>query len=247
MGEKKKQSRRKLLSRVLIMLGSLLIAVALISEAMDYPWQILFQDAETLNETQLADPELPDVEFFDARGQDYEAQPYLEEVGDLPIEGDSYLNFQSAKGLDGSLVLLGNIKIPRLGVTANVVEGVGAKALLAGIGHVSYSPGIGQPGNCVLAGHRVARTMHIFRHLDKVAPGDLVVLSNGDHIFTYTVTANFVVGKKDTWVLGETDAQYGLTLLTCTPLGVWNQRIIVRAELTDVDGLTPAEFYGAKT
>jgi len=261
--KKRKLSARTVISRVLLSAGAACILFVIVSEAIDYPWQVLFSDEQALNEQTLPEPKPPEIEFIDARLSAEQSKPTAPPVTEAPEEpkaeapaplpegGDGYLNFNTVKSLPTAnyptLVLLGTIKIPKLKISVNIVEDTNARSLLAGVGHIPYTPAIGEKGNTCLAGHRLARAMHPFRHLDKVAAGDTVILSNGAHTYIYTVKSSFIVDKSENWVLGKVDdIEYCATLITCTPVGSEAQRIIVRCELTDIDGMPPADFFAAQ-
>ncbi|MFD9205232.1 class E sortase [Streptomyces sioyaensis] len=80
------------------------------------------------------------------------------------------------------------LRIPRLGLTVPVAEGVGKAAVLnrGYVGHYPHSAQPGEPGNVALAGHRNTHG-EPFRHLDRLRTGDTVVLDTARARSTYTV------------------------------------------------------------
>ncbi len=50
--------------------------------------------------------------------------------------------------------MLGKIEIPKIGLSAYVIEGVGVDDLKNGPGHYPDTPLPGQKGNAAIAGHR---------------------------------------------------------------------------------------------
>jgi LPXTG-site transpeptidase (sortase) family protein len=169
-----------------------------------------------------------------------------EQPANLPGEGDGFFNFDKPKPKPSQppVVLLGALKIPKLNISINIVEGAEQRELLLGAGHVPSSPAIGKAGNVVVAGHRTTRAMHPFRHLDKMEAGDVVILKNDSHTYTYSTLEWFVVKDTENWVLGQVDGvEYCLTLITCHPVGSAKERIILRAELLSVDGAPVEEHY----
>jgi sortase A len=131
---------------------------------------------------------------------------------------------------DGDLAegdLIGRIKIPRVGVSALVLHGVGSRTLRRGVGHI---PGTALPtleGNIGLAGHRDS----FFRGLKDIRKNDTIELTTLEGTFEYEVEWIKIVRPKDTQVLeGEGGAE--LTLVTCYPfyyVGSAPKRYIVRA------------------
>jgi hypothetical protein len=86
--------------------------------------------------------------------------------------------------------------------------------------------------------------MHPFRHLDKMAAGDYVFVKYAEHTYVYETTETFVVSNKDRWIMDPVPSErYLLTLITCHPVGSARQRLILRARLIEIDGMTPQEFY----
>jgi sortase A len=122
---------------------------------------------------------------------------------------------------------IGEIQIPRLGLTAMVIQGDSAAILRRAVGHLAYTALPGQSGNVVLAGHRDT----FFRPLQWVHPGDAITLKTRGGDFEYLVESTAVVPPSDIRVLQATGGQT-LTLITCFPfsyLGRAPDRFIVRA------------------
>lgn len=123
--------------------------------------------------------------------------------------------------------LIGRIKIPRVGVSALVLHGVGSRTLRRGVGHI---PGTALPvmsGNVGLAGHRDS----FFRGLKDIRKNDTIELTTLEGTFEYEVEWTKIVRPNDTHVLEEEDGA-ALTLVTCYPfyyVGSAPKRFIVRA------------------
>jgi sortase A len=126
---------------------------------------------------------------------------------------------------------MGEIQIPRLGLTAVVIEGDSAAILRRAVGHLADTARPGESGNVVLAGHRDT----FFRPLKWVRVGDLIMLSTRNGDFEYRVESTAVVPPTDVQVLEPTGGRT-LTLITCFPfsyLGSAPDRFIVRARETE--------------
>lgn len=115
-----------------------------------------------------------------------------------------------------------------------VVGGVGVADLQRGPGHYPTSALPGAGGNFAVAGHRTTYGAP-FYHLDRLAPGDEVLVTDRTgQRFTYRVAEQRVVGPGDSAVLGPDPLGNGrptLTLTTCNPRFSNAQRLIVFAEL----------------
>jgi sortase A len=127
--------------------------------------------------------------------------------------------------IDGGAI--GEILIPRLGLTAIVVQGDSAAILQRAVGHLADTALPGESGNVVLAGHRDT----LFRPLKRVRAGDAITLKTADGDFEYLVESTAVVSPRDVEVLQPTGGRT-LTLITCFPfsyVGPAPDRFIVRA------------------
>jgi sortase A len=104
------------------------------------------------------------------------------------------------------------LRVPRLGYTAIVREGVGLGVLAIGPGHYPTSAWPGRPGNVGVAAHNVS-----WIQFGDLRPGDGLVLETRYGTFNYRMTGSRIVTPDDTSVLSpQPDRQ--LTLTTCWPL-----------------------------
>ncbi|HYP20421.1 MAG TPA: sortase, partial [Chloroflexia bacterium] len=81
------------------------------------------------------------------------------------------------------------------------------------------------------AGHRDINSA-LFRELDRLQPGDEVFVSNSLAEYRYVVTESFVVGPDHAEVMDPTGDKR-VTLITCTPIGLATQRLVVTAILDE--------------
>ena len=116
------------------------------------------------------------------------------------------------------------IKLPKINVEKAVVEGVKVEDLKKGPGHYPDTPLPGQPGNAAIAGHRTTYGAP-FNQLDKMSPGDKVVVTTKQGAFDYEVMEVKVVSPRAVEVLEPTDDNR-LTLTTCHPRYSASQRMI---------------------
>jgi sortase A len=130
---------------------------------------------------------------------------------------------------------LTRLRIPTLGVNVVVVQGTSASALRAGAGHYPATPLPGEPGNVAIAGHRTTYGKP-FADLDRLEPGDEILLDTPAGPYTYRVARHPYPVANDDWSpIAQTDGQT-LTLSTCHPKRSARQRLIVKAELVPVRG-----------
>jgi sortase A len=123
--------------------------------------------------------------------------------------------------------VIGQIQIPRIGLTAIVVQGDSLKILRRAVGHIRGTALPGQAGNVALAGHRDT----FFRPLRHIRPGDVITLKTPGGYFHYQVESTIVVPPSDVEVLRPASRRE-LTLITCFPfeyVGSAPNRFVVRA------------------
>ena len=126
---------------------------------------------------------------------------------------------------------LTRIEMPKIGVDVVVVEGTSASALRAGAGHYPETPLPCELGNVAIAGHRTTYGKP-FANIDRLGPGDVIVLETPVGSCTYEVSrAPFVVLADERSVVANTPGHAGLTLTSCHPKGSASHRIVVAATM----------------
>lgn len=121
------------------------------------------------------------------------------------------------------------IKIPAINVFARIVQGDGWEELKQGVGQHIGSPDPGEKGNIVLSAHNDVFGQ-LFRDLDKLKPGDEVILYTEQKAFTYVVQQTQLVEPTQVEVMASTGDPV-VTLISCYPYMVDKQRIVVTAAL----------------
>ncbi|MFD8501916.1 class E sortase [Streptomyces sp. NPDC059687] len=133
------------------------------------------------------------------------------------------------------------LAVPRLSLRAPVAEGVSKTGVLDK-GYVGHYPGTAQPGragNFAVAGHRNSHG-EPFRHLDRLRPGDSVVVETRSTTYTYVVDQVLPrTSAADGGVIapvprsrvspshGYDRRGHYLTLTTCTPQFTSRYRLVV--------------------
>jgi sortase A len=121
------------------------------------------------------------------------------------------------------------IQIPAIGVDAPVVQGDSWEQLKKGVGQHVGSGDPGQPGNVVLSAHDDVFG-EIFRDLDRLQPGDQVILFSMQQQYVYVVIGSQIVAPTQVDVMNST-SEPTITLISCYPYMVDNKRIVVFARL----------------
>ncbi len=121
------------------------------------------------------------------------------------------------------------IQIPAIGVDAPVVQGDSWEQLKRGVAQHIGTPNPGQSGNVVLSGHNDIYG-EVFRDLDRLKPGDTIILFTSQRQYTYTITGTQMVEPTAVEVMAPTpDAR--VTLISCHPYLMDIHRIVVSAVL----------------
>jgi len=133
---------------------------------------------------------------------------------------------------------IGQIEIPRIGHTYNVVQGTDTADLEAGPGHYPSTalPGMGQ--TIGIAGHRTTY-LAPFRFLNELTRGDRIIVTMPYGVFTYVVERQQVVLPTDVGVVDNVGYER-LVLSACNPVYSAAQRLIVFARLHSVTPRGPA-------
>ena len=121
------------------------------------------------------------------------------------------------------------IQIPAIEIDAPVVQGDGWEQLKKGVGQNVGTTNPGQNGNVVLSAHNDVYG-ELFRYLDKLAPGDQVILYTQQRQYVYVVDRTAVVEPTAVEVMASTGSPT-VTLISCYPYLVDKQRIVVFARL----------------
>ena len=130
--------------------------------------------------------------------------------------------------LDRPLAVL---RIPRLRITAPVLEGTDDLTLNRGVGRIGSTAQMGSDGNVGIAGHRDG----FFRALKDIVRGDSIEVVTPQGQDLYIVDRIDIVTPRDVSVIGPSKIA-GITLITCYPfyhIGDAPQRYIVHASLKE--------------
>lgn len=123
--------------------------------------------------------------------------------------------------------LLGRLVIPRLGLSAFVLEGEDESTLQRAVGFLPGTARPGEGGNTGLAAHRDT----FFQPLERIQIDDRIRLEVPPHTYEYRVDSFRVVAPSEVSVLDSTGTEE-LTLVTCYPfrfIGPAPDRFIVKA------------------
>ncbi len=121
------------------------------------------------------------------------------------------------------------LQIPALNIDAPIIQGDGWEQLKKGVGQYIGSADPGQAGNVVLSAHNDVYG-EIFRYLDRLSPGDQVIVYSQQRQYVYIVDRTILVEPTAVEVMASTGSPT-VTLISCYPYLVNKQRIVVFARL----------------
>ncbi len=109
------------------------------------------------------------------------------------------------------------LTIPRLGVRRFVPEGATPDHLRRyGVGRITWTALPSDPGILGIAGHRTTYGAPFFR-LDRLQPGDAIMVDYGGHHYTYHVERQVTVTPDRADSLQGATGARGIALVTCSP------------------------------
>ena len=151
--------------------------------------------------------------------QDYNQRIYAEKQSDLTsLEAcEEPAVDLAAYGIEDEI--LGVLEIPAMDLTMPVYLGASDEHLAIGaavLGNTSAPIG-GDNTNCVIAGHRGWKGADYFRHIDRLAVGDSVTLTNLWETLTYTVADIQIIQPHEVDKIKIQPNRDLLTMLTCHP------------------------------
>jgi len=132
----------------------------------------------------------------------------------------------------GRTDVMARLRIAAIGVDLPVYHGTSDDTLERGAGHLEGTslPVGGAGTHAVLTAHRGLANATMFTHLDRVRVGDEFVVEVLGEALTYRVREVVVVDPDETEALRHVPGEDLVTLVTCTPLGINTQRILVTGE-----------------
>jgi sortase A len=127
---------------------------------------------------------------------------------------------------------LGRIEIPSLDREYVFVQGTGLDVLRKGPGHYPATSFPGEGGTVGIAGHRTTYGAP-FRTIDKLDPGEHIVIKMPYGELDYKVEKRQIVNPDATWITHRVKGPERLVLSVCHPLYSASKRIVVFARLVN--------------
>lgn len=157
----------------------------------------------------------------------HERIPIGSGTSSAPDDGEYWSTLRAAP-----LDVMGRIRIPSIDVDLPIYHGTDDETLERGVGHLQGTslPVGGAGSHSVLTAHRGLASATLFTNLNRVVEHDRFTLEVLGEVFTYEVRETKVVEPDQTEALRAIPGEDLVTLITCTPLGINTQRILVIGE-----------------
>jgi len=255
-GRKPKRNVRKLISALLVVSGLLFILVPLVMTQInarrndDIIDQFLKEAQRVMSDAQAVSAEdilLPvsggalesydpsasdpnaDVEsseaFGDENNSDREEPPSDSE--NTSATAPSKKPLMSAEEIQKRMT--GVLIIDKIDLKMVIMDGVDEETLRVAAGRMTETGNFDEIGNVVLAGHRSYTLGKYFNRLDELEPGDKIVVQTKSKTLEYEVFKKHIIEPDDFSITKQSDTEKILTLFTCHPVVIANQRLVVHA------------------
>ena len=158
-----------------------------------------------------------------------------------PFTGSNIANLKGTEFEDFWMVqdgaMLGYVEIPSIDVYLPIYYGTSKEVLDEGAGLVGNTslPVGGNGTHAVISAHTGMASKKLFTDLDLVNEGDIFFIHVLNQNFAYQADQIKVVLPEETEDLYIQEGKDYVTLLTCTPFGINDHRLLVRGERIDYD------------
>jgi len=202
-------------AKTLIITGALLVIGWLLYILFQNDIQVIGNQLATSAGVVVAEPVVP----FEIQGGFVE---YVEDGAETTV-GESYPTLPSVNA---------TLEIPRVGIVGKVLDGSDETLLDRGFWHYPSASPFASGGNVVVIGHRFLKLpphRDTFYHLNRVRPGDDIMIKTTEQTFTYRAREQKIVKTTDVYILQQT-LNPQLTLITCHPLWTSAERLVIIAD-----------------
>jgi len=137
-----------------------------------------------------------------------------------------------SRSLNSKSDIMCYVEIPSLNIYLPVFYGTNEDVLLRGCGWLENTslPIGGTDSHCVISGHTGLPNAEMFTKLDQMAEGDMFYIRVLDTVLAYRVDNIESVNPDRVDLLAIVEGKDYVTLLTCTPYGINDKRLLVRGE-----------------
>lgn len=218
----KKRVKRRL--PLLFIFIVLVVGVGLFMYPKVSNWISVYTAKTTINSYNKAVEKLDNTDKEKLRK---EAQEYNKALAENNHDKLEKFNYDEILSINGAMAY---IDIPKIKVYIPIFHGTDEEELQQGVGHMKETsfPVGGKSTHSVIAGHTGLPTAEIFTDIDQLVNGDIFYIHVLDEILAYKVDQIKVVLPSETEDTQIVQGEDYVTLLTCTPYGINDHRLLVR-------------------
>lgn len=209
------------------------IGLAMLLYPLVSDWMQTQRDHEAISQMESTYSEADDPE---AQRELHQADLYNEKLAGMDVD-------EEVEPYDQQLAMarpyMAYLKCPKIDLEMPIYHGVDQEALAAGIGHIDSTslPVGGEMANCVISAHSGMPDMRAFDDIRQLVPGDLFALETLGRECVYEVDSVKTISQDDydSWedAIKLYPGEDTCLLVTCTPYGVNDHRLLVRGHRTD--------------
>lgn len=227
--KRKKRSKRRtpIWQIIMLIVGLSMLAYPIVADRIS-AWQA--DQAITTYTTQIEqDPAVINA-LLD------EAQAYNDRLSGTPSTYTGEIRDEKELIVGGGLPFAW-IEFPTLAEKLPIYHGTDETSLQSGVGHLERTslPIGGNSTHTVLTGHSGMPGNRMFDDIDRLAIGDVFLVHTLNQDLAYKVISTEVVWPDEVESLVIQQGRDLCTLITCTPYGVNDHRLLVHAERTSYD------------
>lgn len=216
-----------------IPLVGMAIGLAMLLYPLVSDWVTTYRDRQAVSqmESTYSEKDNPEAQRELRQADLYNAQLAGEEVSETVLPYDQQLSLTHP--------YMSYVECPKINLQMPVYHGVSQESLSAGVGHVESTslPVGGKGSNCVVSAHSGMPDMRAFDDIRELQRGDLFALQTLGRECVYEVDNVTVISQDDTdaWekAIAIVPGQDTCLLVTCTPYGVNDHRLLVRGHRTN--------------
>lgn len=141
------------------------------------------------------------------------------------------INYENQLKVNSSSIM-GYIEIKSIGVKLPIYHGSNEATLQVGAGHLEYTslPIGGKDTHSVISAHTGLPSARMFDNINKLKIGSTFRLHVLRNVLTYKVDMIKRVNPEDVSVTHIRKGKDYCSLITCTPLGINNKRLVIRGK-----------------
>lgn len=227
-----KKKFKKTFWNLILVIG---IGLCIYSPVSSFISQKTMYDAVNTYQQQMEQTDDTSSEEMLNKARQYNEALYKMQKGEYTenVEILSKQSYRSMLSVNGSNVIA-TISIPKINVDIPVRHGISERVLQSGAGHIQQSslPIGGKNTRAVISGHRGLPTAKLFTRLDEIEKGDMFFISVVDKTLAYKVSKIETVLPEDMESIRPVEGEDLVTLVTCTPYGVNDHRLLVTGKRT---------------